>query len=87
MKPTPRGWPRISSYLYYEDAARAIDWLCNAFGFEGRLRVDGDDGSIVHSELMFGEGVVMVGSAKRGVRHDRAFCRSPRAIGGGIHRT
>jgi len=83
MKPTPRGWPRIASSLYYEDAAGAIDWLCKAFGFEVRIKVEGDDGAIVHSELVFGDGVIMVASAKRDDRADRAFCRSPRTIGGG----
>ena len=39
MKPTPPGWPRISTALYYDDAAEAIDWLCKAFGFELRLKV------------------------------------------------
>ena len=61
MKPTPSDWPRISSSLYYRDAAAMIDWLCTAFGFELRLKVEGDDGSIVHSELTYGSGVVMVG--------------------------
>lgn len=81
MKPTPTGWPRISSALYYEDAAKAIDWLCRAFGFEVRLKVEDDDGGILHSELVFGEGVVMVASAKES-RPERAFCRSPRELGG-----
>lgn len=61
MKPTPPGWPRISSALYYDDAETAIDWLCNAFGFMVRLKVAGEDGSIVHSELEFGDGLIMVG--------------------------
>lgn len=34
MKPTPSDWPRLSSSLYYQDAGRMIDWLCQAFGFE-----------------------------------------------------
>ena len=34
MKPPPSGWPRISNAIHYEDAAAAIDWLCDAFGFE-----------------------------------------------------
>jgi hypothetical protein len=59
MKPTPPGWPRISSSICYEDPAKAIDWLCNAFGFEVRLKVEGDDGSILHAELVFGEGLIM----------------------------
>lgn len=64
MKPTPEGWPRISSALYYEDAAAAIDWICEAFDFEVRMKIEGEAGSIVHSELTYGEGVIMVGEAK-----------------------
>lgn len=82
MKPTPPGWPRISSSAWYEDPAKAIDWLCNAFGFEVRLKVEGDDGSILHSELVFGEGVVMVGSAKKESRPGSSYRQSPRMIGG-----
>ncbi|MEK6408759.1 MAG: VOC family protein [Acidobacteriota bacterium] len=76
MKPTPPGWPRISSAVWYQDPAKAIDWLCNAFGFEVRLKVEAADGSIAHSELVFGEGVIMVGGKKQDYR------QSPRAIGG-----
>jgi len=61
MKAPPPDWPRISSGVYYRDAAKAIPWLCEAFGFSVRLKVEGDGGSIVHSELEYGEGVVMVG--------------------------
>jgi uncharacterized glyoxalase superfamily protein PhnB len=64
MKPTPAGWPRISSALYYDDPRKAIDWLCNAFGFQLRLLVEGDGGAVEHSELTYGDGVVMVGGAK-----------------------
>ena len=82
MNPAPSGWPRISSALYYEDPAKAIDWLCKAFGFEVRIKVEGDDGSILHSELVFGDGVVMVAGTKRASRPDLTYRRSPRAIGG-----
>ena len=61
MKPTPADWPRIASGLYYRDAAAAIDWLCRAFGFSVRLKVEGEGGRIEHSELEFGEGLIMVG--------------------------
>jgi uncharacterized glyoxalase superfamily protein PhnB len=80
MKPTPSGWPRISSAAYYQDAVKAIDWLSNAFGFELRLKVEGDGGRIEHSELVFGEGVVMV--AQTG-RSSTPQGRSPREVGGG----
>ena len=79
MKATPSGWPRISSSVVYEDPAKAIDWLCSAFGFEVRLKVEGDDGAIHHSELVFGEGVVMLGSGSREATYRK---KSPRQLGG-----
>ncbi|MGH7150567.1 MAG: VOC family protein, partial [Planctomycetota bacterium] len=63
MKEPPSDWPRISSALFYEDAAKAIDWLCRAFGFEVRLKIEGDGGRIEHSELVLGGGLIMVGTA------------------------
>ncbi len=66
MKPCPKDWPRISSSLYYRDAGAMIDWLCDAFGFGVRLKIEGDNDRIEHSELTFGEGLIMVGSERRG---------------------
>jgi uncharacterized glyoxalase superfamily protein PhnB len=68
MNPTPAGWPRISSSLYYRDAARMIDWLCEAFGFEVRLKIEGEGGRIEHSELTFGDGLIMVGQERSGAQ-------------------
>lgn len=68
MKPTPAGWPRLSSGAYYKDPARMIDWLCQAFGFELRLKVEGDGGSIEHSELTYGEALLSVGGERRDTR-------------------
>jgi len=65
MKPTPKGWPRLSQCIYYRDPGAAIDWLCRAFGFELRLKVEGEQGDIVHSEVTFGEGMIMVAGAGR----------------------
>ena len=64
MKPTPRGWPRLSSALRYQNAAAMIKFLCDAFGFEVRITVPGDAGEIIHSELSYGEALVMVSSEK-----------------------
>jgi len=83
MRPTPPGWPRLSSALFYRDPVRAIDWLCEAFGFELRLKVEGEGGEIVHSELLFGDAVVMV-AAERSLAHPEAtWRRSPLSIDGG----
>ena len=72
MNPTTEGWPRISSVIFYRDAGTMIDWLCAAFGFEIRLKIEGEGGHIEHSELTYGGdgdgdiGVVMVGSERLG---------------------
>ena len=83
MKPTPPDWPRFSSSACYRDAAKAIDWLCDAFGFEVRLRVEDDDGGIVHCELTYGDGLVMV--SQEGPSPERPWktsYRSPASLGG-----
>jgi uncharacterized glyoxalase superfamily protein PhnB len=82
MKPTPPGWPRISSSLYYNDAHEAIDWLCRAFGFEVRLKVENAAGEIEHSELVFGDGLVMVGESRPAKRDKFPYMRSPGEVGG-----
>jgi uncharacterized glyoxalase superfamily protein PhnB len=81
MKPTPRGWPRISSSLFYKEARPAITWLCEAFGFEVRLLVEGEGGRVEHSELVFGDGLIMVGEEARQTDKARVG-RSPRTVGG-----
>jgi uncharacterized glyoxalase superfamily protein PhnB len=81
MKPTPKGWPRLSQSVYYQDPAGAIDWLCDAFGFELRLKVEGDAGEIVHSELTYGEGMIMVGG-NGGKEAWQVRMKSPKDVGG-----
>jgi uncharacterized glyoxalase superfamily protein PhnB len=48
--------------LRYRDAPAAIEWLCETFGFEEHLVVPGDNGTIAHAQLKFGNGMVMLGS-------------------------
>ena len=80
MKNPPEGWPRISSSLFYENAAAAIDWLVRAFGFEVQERVEDEQGRIVHSQLVLDGGLIMVGQT--GLQADREFQQSPQALGG-----
>jgi uncharacterized glyoxalase superfamily protein PhnB len=83
MKPTPADWPRFSSAVFYRDAAAAIDWLCNAFGFEVRIKVEGDNGRIEHSELTYGEGLIMVAQEDpQSARTWKARMRSPASLSG-----
>src|SRR6266540_160295 len=83
MKPTPAGWPRISSSLYYDDPRAAIDWLMNAFGFELKLLVEGDGGEVVHSELVLGGGMIMVAGTTRKRKGRMTYARTPSSVGGG----
>lgn len=48
--------------LSYRDAHAAIDWLCNAFGFE-RQAVHADGDIVLHAQLTYGSGMIMLGSA------------------------
>jgi uncharacterized glyoxalase superfamily protein PhnB len=62
--PTPatHGKTNIIPCLRYRDAPAAIEWLCRVFGFEKHLVVPNPDGSIAHSQLSLGSGMVMLGS-------------------------
>jgi uncharacterized glyoxalase superfamily protein PhnB len=68
--------------LFYDDAPAAIEWLCRAFGFTKRLVVPGPDGTVVHSELSLGPGVIMVGTAKpdRGLVSPRSLPAANQAL-------
>jgi uncharacterized glyoxalase superfamily protein PhnB len=80
--PPPKGWPRIASSLYYRDAAAMIDWLCTAFGFEIILKVEGENGEITHSELRFGESLIMVNSERIGAANRWGIdFKSPLSVG------
>jgi uncharacterized glyoxalase superfamily protein PhnB len=49
--------------LRYRNAAAAIEWLCETFGFEKSMVVPGDGDEIAHAQLKHGEGMIMLGSA------------------------
>jgi uncharacterized glyoxalase superfamily protein PhnB len=53
----------VVPYLGYKDAPSAIEWLCNAFGFEKHLVVPGENRIIIHAELKFGNVMIMLGSS------------------------
>jgi uncharacterized glyoxalase superfamily protein PhnB len=51
----------ITPYLYYEDAAAAIEFLTAVFGFHEVLRRENDARRVWHAELALGDGRVMLG--------------------------
>ena len=67
--------------LRYADAPAAIDWLCRAFGFEQHLVVPGENDTIAHAQLLFGNGMVMVGSARD---DDFGKLQAPLSAGGAV---
>src|ERR1017187_4442092 len=59
--------------LIYNDVAKAIEWLCDVFGFTERLRVTGADGKVGHAQLAIGQGGVLLGGPRQG----QGFASSP----------
>jgi uncharacterized glyoxalase superfamily protein PhnB len=64
MSTTDKVTSNIYPSLSYDDAPAAIEWLCQAFGFTKRLVVPGPDGTVMHSELSYGPGVIMIGTSR-----------------------
>jgi len=58
-----RSAPRatVVPILVYGDVEKAIDRLCDTFGFTERLRAEGPGGSVFHAQLAIAEGAVMLG--------------------------
>ncbi|MFF5706744.1 VOC family protein [Streptomyces sp. NPDC012794] len=67
------GVPSICPTLVYRDAKAAIKLLTEAFGFSQVAVYEGEDGSVVHAELAYGNGVVMLGSKGTGGVFDKAM--------------
>ncbi|MFI6546057.1 VOC family protein [Streptomyces prunicolor] len=65
--------PSIYPSLLYADAKAAIRQLTEAFGFTELAVYEGEDGSVMHAELVQGNGAVMLGSKGRGSRFDEAM--------------
>jgi len=76
-KPIPDDYPRLSPYLCVDDAAAAVDFYSNVFGFEERLRIPAPGGKVGHSELQLGSAVVMVSD-----EYPEMGVLGPKAIGG-----
>jgi uncharacterized glyoxalase superfamily protein PhnB len=68
--------PTMGVGVYYRDPRAALKWLEKAFGFEITMIVENEDGTIGHSEMRFGDGLIYVGR-EWDERH-----RSPASMGG-----
>jgi uncharacterized glyoxalase superfamily protein PhnB len=66
--------------LRYRNAPAAIEWLCRAFGFEKNAVYPGEGGTIMHAQLTFGNGMIMLGSLNDS--EWGRFVKQPDEIGG-----
>ena len=65
--------------LRYRDAAAAIAFLCEVFGFTRRLVIPGPEGTIGHAQLTLGGGMIMLGSAQN--RDFGPHVKTPQEVG------
>jgi uncharacterized glyoxalase superfamily protein PhnB len=72
----PRGGQIIPA-LRYRNAVAAIDWLCAAFGFERKMVVPGEGGTVAHAELTLGNGMIMLGDVE--TEYGRLVAAPPKA--------
>ncbi|MFI0966698.1 VOC family protein [Streptomyces sp. NPDC021080] len=73
MAGTDGGRPSIYPSMLYTDAKAAIRQLTEAFGFTELSVYESEDGSVMHAELVQGNGAVLLGSKGRGGRFDEAM--------------
>ena len=48
--------------MRYKNAPAAIEWLCQAFGFEKHLVVEGENDTIAHAQLVYNNSMIMLSS-------------------------
>ncbi|MER6389439.1 VOC family protein [Streptomyces sp. NPDC001523] len=70
------GVPSVYPTLLYRDANTAIQLLTEAFGFTRVAVYEGEDGSVMHAELSYGNGAVMLGSKGRGGQFDKVMAEA-----------
>ena len=57
---------KIIPSIRYNNCEKAIQWLCEAFGFKIHLKVPSDNGGILHAQLIYNDCMIMLGSAHEG---------------------
>lgn len=72
--------PSLVPLMRYRDVTSAVEWLCEAFGFERDVVVRERDGSIFYAQLRYGSGMVMLGGVREGDLDK--LMRQPDEVGG-----
>lgn len=68
--------PSLASALSYKDPKAALKWLEEAFGFATSMVIVDENDVLVHAEMRFGDGLIMVGGEWSDLH------KSPAGIGG-----
>lgn len=66
--------------LRYRDVPAALQWLCRAFDFEPQRVVEDEQVGVIHAQLRFGNGMLMLGPVTDSA-YGRAV-RQPDEVGG-----
>ncbi len=83
MSGTPKSTrANVIPCLRYRDAPAAIDWLCANFGFQKQLVVPGENNTVIHAQLSFGNGMIMLGSTRSIDSEFGQLIKQPDELGG-----
>jgi PhnB protein len=61
----PAGYPTVSAYIMATGAQRVIDFVTDVLGGQVIMRMERDDGSLMHGALRIGDSVVMLSDATK----------------------
>jgi uncharacterized glyoxalase superfamily protein PhnB len=67
--------------MRYRDCLAAIEWLCTVLGFEKHAVYMGEGTTVMHAELTFGNGMIMLGSASNCSSYTK-YAAMPDDLGG-----
>lgn len=77
VRPIPRDFPRVTPYLFVDDANAALDFYSSVLGATERMRMPMQNGKIAHAEIAIGDSVIMLADEA-----PEMGARSPKSIGG-----
>jgi len=77
VKAIPDGYHSITPYITVDGGAAAIEFYKKVFDAVERLRMDGPNGKVGHTELLIGDSVLMMSD-----EYPEMNARGPKTIGG-----
>ncbi len=63
VKFKPDGYNTVTPYLIVENAGEVVDFLTSALGGKERMRMEGANGGIGHTEVEIGDSLIMMADA------------------------